>query len=139
MKAFEIHTFQGGRWKIDSVFDDRELAVFEAQRMEGSRRYSGVRVVEETFDEGTQQTSTRTIYRGTVVESRVAPDQTATKPGVAKGGRAAPTGPTTPRPRRQTASASSTRSTGFLMAALGALVVFGVGAVVALRLVATNM
>ncbi len=64
MRAFEIHTFHKGRWKIDSVFDDRELAVFEAKRMDDSGRYSGVRVVEETFDEQKQKTATRTVYRG---------------------------------------------------------------------------
>jgi hypothetical protein len=65
MKAFEIHTFQSGRWKIDSIFDDKELALFEAKRMDGSGRFSGVRVVEEAFDESTNKTSARTIYRGT--------------------------------------------------------------------------
>lgn len=68
MKAFEIHTFQGGKWKIDSVFDDRDLALFEAQRMDESGRYSGVRVIEEIFLEQTQQTKTRTIYRGSKIE-----------------------------------------------------------------------
>lgn len=69
MKAFEIHTFQGGKWKIDSVFDDRDLAMFEAQRMDESGRYSGVRVIEEIFVEQTQQTKTRTIYRGSKIEA----------------------------------------------------------------------
>jgi cobalamin biosynthesis Mg chelatase CobN len=64
MRAFEIHTFQQGRWKIDSVFDDKDLAVFEAKRMDTSGRYSGVRVVEEVFDENHSKTNTRTIYRG---------------------------------------------------------------------------
>ncbi len=65
MRAYEIHTFLNGRWKIDSVFDDKELALFEAQRMDGSKRYSGVRVVEEAFDERNNKTSARTIFRGT--------------------------------------------------------------------------
>lgn len=69
MKAFEIHTYTGGKWKIDSVFDDRDLAIFEASRMEGSGRYSGVRVVEEIFLEQTQETKTRTIYRGSKIEA----------------------------------------------------------------------
>ncbi len=64
MRAFEIHTYQNGRWKIDSVFDDKELALFEAKRMEDSARFSGVRVVEEAFDENNNKTSARTIYRG---------------------------------------------------------------------------
>ncbi len=67
MKAFEIHTYLGGRWKIDSVFDDRDLAVFEAERMDVSGRYPGVRVVEETFDEASNSTTNRTIFRGAKV------------------------------------------------------------------------
>jgi hypothetical protein len=64
MKAFEIHTFQNGKWMIDSVFNDRDLALFEVQRMDLGRRYSGVRLIEETFDEETQESSIRTIFRG---------------------------------------------------------------------------
>ena len=64
MKAFEIHTFQDGRWKIDSVFDDRELALFEARRVDEGTRYSGVRVIEEIYDEASDLTTTRTIFRG---------------------------------------------------------------------------
>ena len=67
LRAFEIHTYQGGRWKIDSVFDDRDLAVFEAERMDVSGRYPGVRVVEEIFDEATNTTTSRTVFRGVKV------------------------------------------------------------------------
>lgn len=69
MRAYEIHTFGGGKWKIDSVFDDRDLALFEASRMEQSGRHAGVRVVEEEFDETTQRTRIRTIYRGSKTEA----------------------------------------------------------------------
>lgn len=67
LRAFEIHTYQGGRWKIDSVFDDRDLAVFEAERMDESGRYPGVRVIEETFDEASSSTTSRTVFRGAKV------------------------------------------------------------------------
>ena len=68
MRAYEIHTFQAGKWQIDSVFDDRELALFEAGRMDEGRRYAGIRVVEEEFDELTEKTKMRTIFRGSKVE-----------------------------------------------------------------------
>lgn len=67
MRAYEIHTFQGGRWKIDSVFDDRDLALFEAHRMDESGRHPGIRVIEEEFDEHTQKTKIRTIFRGSKI------------------------------------------------------------------------
>jgi hypothetical protein len=68
MILFEIHTFRDGKWKIDSVFDDKELAIYEAQRMDKGGRFSAVRVVQETYDEETQRTSIRTVYRTTKVD-----------------------------------------------------------------------
>lgn len=68
MVVYEIHTFRDGIWKIDSVFDDRDLAVVEAQRIERGHRYSAVRVVEESFDQVTERSNTRTVYRGTKID-----------------------------------------------------------------------
>jgi hypothetical protein len=134
MKAFEIHTFMGGKWKIDSVFDDRDLAVFEAQRMESSKRYAGVRVVEENFDEHTQQTATRTIYKGTCVDQPATPEvprkqAAAVRPvrgGAAKGATPRRTARAQPAPK----SGSSNTALVFL---LGAIVVVGAGILIGLR------
>ncbi len=63
MVVYEIHTHRDGTWKIDSVFDDKDLAVLEATRLERSNRHPAVRVVEETVDEATDHKVTRTIYR----------------------------------------------------------------------------
>lgn len=67
LRAFEIHTYQRGRWIIDSVFDDKDLALFEARRMDDSGRFPGIRVVEEIFDDVASRTQSRTLYRGTKV------------------------------------------------------------------------
>ena len=42
----------------------RELALFEARRVDEGSRYSGVRVIEENYDEASDLTTTRTIFRG---------------------------------------------------------------------------
>jgi ferric-dicitrate binding protein FerR (iron transport regulator) len=68
MRAYEIHTFQQGKWKIDSIFDDRELALFEAGRMDESGRHPAIRVIEEDFDEKTQKAKIRTIFRGSKID-----------------------------------------------------------------------
>ena len=49
MRAFEIHTFREGQWKVDSVYDDRELAMHEARKVDENGRYAGVRVIEEKY------------------------------------------------------------------------------------------
>ncbi len=68
MVVYEIHTFRDAAWKIDSVFDDRDLAVLEALRVERANRHAAVRVVEESIDDATDRTVTRTIYRTSKVE-----------------------------------------------------------------------
>ena len=64
MKAYEIQTYTNGRWKIDSVFDDRQLAVFEAKRMDQSGKYSGVRVTLESVNETSGKIVSQTVFRG---------------------------------------------------------------------------
>lgn len=64
MRAFEIHTYRESKWKMDSVFDDRELAMYEAKKIAEGSRFSGVKVIEENYNEVTNLTTTRTLYRG---------------------------------------------------------------------------
>lgn len=82
MRAYEIQTFKEGAWKVDSIFDDRELAIFEAKKIDEGTRYAGVKVVEENYDEASNLTTTRTLFRG----------------GAAKGEKTQnPAGPATPQ------------------------------------------
>ena len=63
IRAFEIQTYQGGVWQVDSVFDDEELAVFEAQSLFDRGRYVGVRVVLEAYEPDTDELSVQTILK----------------------------------------------------------------------------
>lgn len=62
LRSFEIQLYGSGEWKINSVFDDSELACFEARRMFSSGLYSGIRVVEDEYDDDTGATKTKTIF-----------------------------------------------------------------------------
>src|SRR4029079_2346088 len=66
--SYEVQIFREKRWRIDSMFDDKSLALYEARRMNDSGRYVCVRVVEEYFDEVTGQAKLSTIYRGGRIE-----------------------------------------------------------------------
>lgn len=103
MKAFEIHTYQSGKSKIDSVFDDRDLAMFEAQRMDSSGRYTGIRVVEETYLESTRETKTRTIFRGSKIAEANAAQLRKSKENRINKGQALKKRKTDPVQRRKTA------------------------------------
>ncbi len=60
---FELHTFRGGHWKVDSIFDDRALALSEAARIESSGRFPAIRVVQENYDRYANEFRTKVIYR----------------------------------------------------------------------------
>lgn len=68
LTSYEIQLYQGGTWKINAIFDDDALAVFEARRMFESGRYGGIRVVAEEFNQDTGATKTRTIFRDSTVD-----------------------------------------------------------------------
>jgi hypothetical protein len=59
--AFEIQVLNKGDWKIDSIFDDGDLAEVEASRVFGRGAYDAVRVVQENYNEATDTTSIRTV------------------------------------------------------------------------------
>ena len=63
LRAYEIQTYHSGDWKIDSVFDDQDLATLEANRIHTGGRYVGVRVVEETYDAEDGQTLTKVVLQ----------------------------------------------------------------------------
>ena len=66
--SYEIQLYQAGTWKMNSIFDDAELALFEARRMFGSGLYASIRVVREEFNEATGGVSTRTIFKDARVD-----------------------------------------------------------------------
>ena len=64
MSTFEIQVYKSGNWNVDSYFDDRDVALSEAGRLDESVRHSDVCVVEENYDESSDQTTTKSIFRG---------------------------------------------------------------------------
>ena len=123
MILFEIHIFRDQAWKVDSVFDDRELAVYEAQRIEKTNRYSAVRVVEEQYDEATQRTKTRTVYRSSKVD----------KENLESGRRRAQVEQSAPPPRRRPPAKKAAASPTLLVFNLVVVVLGGFTALFLLR------
>ena len=60
--AYEVHTFESGTWKITSMFNEKELALIEARRLEEGIRKRETRVVEESHDEDSGRTRTKVVY-----------------------------------------------------------------------------
>lgn len=68
MITYELHTMKSdaldNQWTLAAVFEDMELARHDATRMDESRRYAEIRLIEETHNEVTGKTETKTIFRG---------------------------------------------------------------------------
>lgn len=62
--VFEVHRFREGRWMIDSVYDDRDVALEEGRKLLSGRIGVAVRVVEERFDPESGDHGSRTIFEG---------------------------------------------------------------------------
>jgi ferric-dicitrate binding protein FerR (iron transport regulator) len=72
MLTFEIRKYVGGRWLLDSVFDDKSVAVAEAkQLMERNTSLPGVRVV-AVAEEEAGSFREWTVFRQMIVDDEQA-------------------------------------------------------------------
>lgn len=134
--GYELHTYLGGAWKIDSVFDDREIAIFEAQRVHDSGRFSAVRVVEERFDPATDKTATKTVFRATKADDQNAETlerQKAVRREVQQARKSAGVGDFKPGAPPAAPAASADPGPITLVLILGGLVLAGIGVIIGLR------
>ncbi len=60
--SYEVLSSRGDNWMIESVNDDREVALYEARALLENRYLKAVKVVQETYDDEADRTTTRTIF-----------------------------------------------------------------------------
>lgn len=133
--SYEIHVCEGGTWQIASMFNERELALIEARKMEEGLRRRETRVVEETHDEASGRTRSKTIY----TTPKVRPDKAE-----AKTKSAAPAPAKKPKPRAAQEPLRTRRAApqkpakqeprlGMILLTFGVIVGVGIGGLVLLR------
>ena len=59
---FEVLSTRGDSWTIESVYDDRDVALYEARSLRENRHLKAVKVIQETYDDETDKTISRTIF-----------------------------------------------------------------------------
>ncbi len=60
--SYELLSFRGGSWVIESVYDTKEVALQEARRLLDGRHQKGVKVIEETYDADTDKSRARVVF-----------------------------------------------------------------------------
>lgn len=138
MSSFELQTYKAGKWEIDSYYDDRDLALSEAERVDATGRHSGVRVVEENYDETTNRSSYHVIFTkmkriaGSGDDWRAKAQRVSRRTGAAGGGLAADT-----RPKARARSAPKRKTNLYLVVVLALVLLFGgIAAMIGLQEVA---
>ena len=138
LTAYEVQCYSGGDWVIQSIFDDKELALMEARRMEESGlRRQETRVVKEVHDQERDKTRSQVIYESPMVRTKMAPEErTQAAPKRAPAPAARKSAPPAGK-RRKPAKPAKASGPSVLTIALSAIGLFVVafGALYALRMI----
>jgi len=73
--SYELLSFKGGNWVIESVYDNRDVALQEARRLLEGRHQKGVKVIEEKYDDATDKTMARIVFSRQKGEEKSRPKQ----------------------------------------------------------------
>lgn len=60
--SYEVLATRGDSWTIKSVYDDRDVALYEARVLLKNRHLKAVKVIQETYDDKSDRTISRTIF-----------------------------------------------------------------------------
>ena len=60
--SYEVLSTRGDSWTIESVYDDRDVALYEARSLRENRHLKAVKVIQEIYDDETDRTISRTIF-----------------------------------------------------------------------------
>lgn len=61
--TFEIYSFKNGNWMLDSVHDDKNMAIHQGRMLIASPHHMAIRVIQETYDEASDNTISKIIYK----------------------------------------------------------------------------
>ena len=61
--SFEIYSFKNGHWMLDSVHDDKNMAIHQGRMLSASPHHMAVRVIEERYDPDSDQSASKIIYK----------------------------------------------------------------------------
>ncbi len=60
--SFEIYSYRNGNWSVDSVHDDKQLAIHQARLLLESRHHMAIKIMEESYDEATDKSTSKVVF-----------------------------------------------------------------------------
>ena len=78
--SYELLSFKGGSWIIESVYDNKDAALREAHRLLEGRHQTGVKVIEEKYDDANDKTMARIVFSRQKGKEKSRPKQRKDEP-----------------------------------------------------------
>jgi hypothetical protein len=63
MTTFEIYSFKNGDWMIDSVHDDKQMALHQARMLLESPHHMAIRVLQEVYDDEADKSMSSVVFK----------------------------------------------------------------------------
>ncbi|MCW9040588.1 MAG: hypothetical protein OQJ76_08845 [Rhodospirillales bacterium] len=60
--SYEVQSYRDGKWMIDSVYDEKEMAMYVARDLLDSPRHKMVQVLEEAYDESSGEFISKVVF-----------------------------------------------------------------------------
>jgi hypothetical protein len=60
--TFEIYSYRNGNWTLDSVHDDKQLAIHQARLLLDGRHHNAIKDMEESYDEATDKSMSKVVF-----------------------------------------------------------------------------
>ena len=86
--SFEIYSFKNGDWMLDSVHDDKNLAIHQGRMLIASPHHMAIRVIEESYDDDADRSFSKIIYKEKKGKDDEKPKRSASKQKKSGGGAA---------------------------------------------------
>lgn len=61
--SYEIYSFKNGDWMLDSVHDDKNMAIHQGRMLVGGSHHMAIRVIEESYDDEADRSFSKIIYK----------------------------------------------------------------------------
>ena len=61
--TFEIYSFKNGDWMIDSVHDDKQMALHQARMLLESPHHMAIRVLQEVYDDEIDKSMSSVVFK----------------------------------------------------------------------------
>ena len=60
--SYEIYSYRNGDWMLDSVHEDKQLSIHQANLLFDSLQHTHIKVIEERYDEATDDATSKEVF-----------------------------------------------------------------------------